>query len=419
MRKFFISSTGQSILNSILRIATLCTRFAFIFIIARFFTAKSIGYYGLFTAAVAFTLLLAGLDFYTYTTREITKFNASRRGLILKNQLALVCIVYTIVIPSSLVLLPWVGMPKFLMYWFFPVLFLEHVNQEIYRLLIILNKQLYASIILFIRQGSWAIAVIAGMSADANYRNLDSVMAAWVIAGLMASGLGANKLRAIGFGGWREKIDWAWIGRGVAISGGLLSASLAIKGIQTVDRYWLEEIAGIKLVGAYVLFFGLAGALSVFLDAAVFSFKYPELIHHANLCDYKRFKSVIRTIIFQVSTLTACFVVASVSLLPSILSWIGNPLYSDNIYLYNWVLSAMVAYSLSLIPHYGLYSLKRDRSIVLSHLIALPVFAVTTYLVLNIDELIAIPVAVLCAMSFILIWKSIAYWVIMQKSSLP
>lgn len=410
MRRFLYSKTALSTLNAILRMSTLFTRFIFIFVAAKFLSPEAIGYYGLFTAAISYTLLLAGLDFYTYTTREIVKRESSEWGSILKSQIALVCIIYITVIPLSLTLLPSAGLPSFLIYWFIPVLFLEHVNQEIYRILIVLQKQLSASILLFTRQGSWAVMIVCVMSLDDSYRNLNSVMLMWASAGIIAVGVGAYRLWLIGFSGWGARIDWSWIARGIAVSGGLLSASLAMRGIQTFDRYWLGEVAGIEIVGVYVLFFGLASALSVFLDAAVFSFRYPEMIIHANSGERNKLYKNVRLTAVHVLISSTIFSLISVAILPSLLAWIDKPTYYENAPLYTWILLGTVSYSLSLIPHYALYALRLDRHIIIPQLLALPVFAVCGHVLLGVDRIHAIPIAVFCAMTFILLWKSAAYW---------
>lgn len=396
------------VLNVVLRLTTLGTRFILIFVLAKFLDAASVGYYGLFTAAIGYALLCVGMDFYVYTNREVLKAEETKRGRLIKGQIAWVGILYLIFAPLVLFVLPAVGLPEFLVWWFLPILVLEHINQELYRLLIILSRQLSASLLLFVRQGSWALAVALLMALSENDRNLHIVMLLWACAGATAAVAGIWKLHRMKFGGWRERIDWIWVKRGITVSGAFLVSSLALRGIQTFDRYWLEDLVGIEIVGAYVLFFGMASALNVFLDAALYSFKYPELVRLSQTKDYLTMRRVVRILSIKAIVICMAFSAATYFLLPVLLAWIDEPVYESQISLYYWVLAGTVAYSLSMIPHYALYALSCDRTIIMSHIVALPVFALVTLFAADRSELYAVPIGVLVSMMVVLAWKIVA-----------
>lgn len=395
--------------NTALRLGTLGTRFALVFVLAKYLDAASVGYYGLFTAAIGYALLLFGLDLYTYTTREITKVGRERQGAVLKGQAALVGLIYLVLAPVVLIALWRTELPVHLIWWFLPILILEHLNQELYRLLIILSRQIAASVLLFLRQGSWAIAAAGMMALSQESRSLDVVMLLWVSAGIVAAAAGVWKLRQLGLGGWRAPVDWAWIRRGLVVSSTFLAATLAVRAVQTVDRYWLESLAGIDVVGAYVLFFGVASALSVFLDAGIFSFYYPKLIQQANQSRLSDLHATVRKT--ALLTLGAClgFTLVSALLLPILLNWIGRDVYQAQIGLYYWIVAAMIAYSLGMVPHYALYAQGRDRPIVASHLASLAVFAGATHAMTTVSHTYAVPIGVFTAMTTVLLWKTAVY----------
>ena len=404
-----MSYGAAPILNVVLRTATLGTRFALVFVLAKYLDVALVGYYGLFTAAIAYGLLCVGLDLYVYTTREIAKVEPARQGQLLKSQAALIGLLYLVLTPVALFLLPYAGMPEFLIWWFIPILVLEHVNQELYRLLIILSQQLSASLLLFLRQGSWALVIAGLMAASKSSHNLTVVMALWTVAGAVTAAVGAWKLRSLGLGGWRERVDWPWIKKGIAVSSAFLMATLAVRGVQTFDRYWLESLAGIEIVGAYVVFFGVASALTVFLDAAIFSFRYPELIGFSHRGEYDEMGRKVCMMAFQAMAASLAFAVVCSVLLPVLLGWIDQSIYLSHMDLFYWVLAAVIAYSLSMIPHYALYALGRDRTIIASHVAALLLFAAATWVLTGISRLYAVPIGVLIAMSAVLVWKTAAY----------
>lgn len=406
----------RRILNVGLRFATLGTRFGFVFALAKCVDAGSVGYYGLFAAAVGYALLCVGLDFYTFTTREILKAPGEARGGMLKNQAALAGASYLIFLPVAWIFLGRAGWPEHLAWWFLPILVLEHLNQELYRLLIVLSKQVTASLLLFVRQGSWTIVAIALMAWDTTSRNLDTVMLLWCGSGLIAAALGLWRLRQLRLGGWEKPVDWRWIRKGITVSVSLLAATLSVRAIQTVDRYWLQSLAGIDVVGAYVLFFGIANALTVFLDAAVFSFKYPELIAHHDRGEHVLARSKVRETLIHTLGLSAIFAVISLVALPYLLGWIGKPIYLALTYIYLWVLAAAVIYAVGLVPHYGLYAHGRDRPIIASHLAAWPVFAISTWALSHLYAAAAVPIGVFAALTFILVWKTAAYLKTVRES---
>ena len=107
------------LLNIALHGATLSTRFLFIFFLAKYLDPALVGYYGLFTATIGYSLYFVGLDFYTYVTREILKTQNSQRGQLLKCQAALSGVLYILFLPIAYsILLPYSGWPNYLFIWF-------------------------------------------------------------------------------------------------------------------------------------------------------------------------------------------------------------------------------------------------------------------------------------------------------------
>lgn len=414
-----MATNAARLLNIGLRSATLGSRFLFIFLLAKYLDPASVGYYGLFTATVGYALYFVGLDFYTYVTREILKTPNEHRGRLLKDQAALSGVLYLVLLPFALVFLHQSGWPGHLAWWFFPILLLEHFNQEISRLLIALSEQITASLTLFVRQGSWAIAIVAWMTWDSSSRHLGAVMALWACAGMAAAALGIWKLKQLKMGGWRESTNWPWIKKGIAISTAFLLATLALRGFQTLDRYWLEALGGIELVGVYVLFLGVAGTLMVFLDAGVFAYTYPALIQHSHRQEHEAARAKVRRMLCQTLAISAAFCIVSWILLPYLLNWINKPAYTNALGLYPWLLMATIINAIGMSPHYALYARSRDKPIIYSHLAALPAFILTTWAFSKSHSALAVPIGLNISFAVILVWKSIAYWQLSRAELAP
>ncbi|WP_448679755.1 lipopolysaccharide biosynthesis protein [Pseudomonas nicosulfuronedens] len=394
--------------NIALRSATLASKFLLVFFLARFLTAGELGLYGLLTAAIAYALYLVGLDFYIYTTREILKVENRRIGGLLKNQAAMTLALYAIMLPLlSLVflknLLPWN-----LAIWFFSLLILEHINQELGRLLIALSQQHAASLNLFLRGGSWPLAAILLMMSYPSLQNLKTVLFLWAIGDALAVALSIFKLHRLGICGWHERINLRWIFQGIKVAIPFLLATLAIRGIYTIDRYWLKALSNLEVVGAYVLFMGLSSALVSFLDAGVFSFLYPELIKSHNENNPARFRLLARNLLIQTLIFSSALALFATVLIEPALNLIGKPIYSNNNSLFYWTLASVLLYSFGMIPHYWLYAQGKDRPIIISHLLGCAVFLFSTWMLSSFYSYMAVPISLCVAFLSILIIKASA-----------
>lgn len=404
-----MSNNSLRLLNIALQILTLGTRFLLIFYLAKYLDPALVGYYGLFVATVSYSIYFIGLDFYTYVTREVIKTHPEQRGQLLKGQVALSGLLYIAFLPFGIFFLYHSNWPSHLIWWFFPILLLEYLNQEIARFLVATSKQITASLILFVRQGSWVIVLISVLILHTPSRSLDTVIALWATGGVIAAMLGIWKVRQLRMGGWGIAIDWRWIRKGVGVSISFLIATLALRGIQTADRYWLEALGGVEMVGAYVILLGIASTLIAFLDAGIFAFTYPVLIKLEHQKAHAAAKAKVLQMLLQTLILSAIFSLCSWLVLPHLLGWIGNPIYLSVLHWYPWLLSAMVLNALSMVPHFGLYARGLDRQIILSHIGALVVFVVAVWILSQTYSVLAVPIGMNMAFGFILLWKASAY----------
>jgi hypothetical protein len=329
-----------------------------------------------------------GLDFYTYSTREIIKHDRAVWGRLLKSQAALSAWMYLLVAPIVLIVFACELLPWQLLGWMVVLLPLEHLNQELTRLLIALSRPVLAGWVIFLRSGLWPL-LLAGLYVGVpELRSLDTALALWIGSSTVACCLGIVTVRRMGTSGWRETVDWAWVRQGVKIASVLLLGTLALRGVFTLDRYWLEALQGLEVVAAYVVFIAVAGVLSAFLDSAVFNFQYPALILHWSQGNPAEFRQ------------------ATMNML---LLWLQNDLYVIHVDLFAWLLAAMTLYSLSMIPHYALYAAKSDRVIATSHLGALMAFVLATAAASTASREWAVVVGLNAAFSWMLVHKTWYY----------
>lgn len=398
------------LLNVALRAMTMGSKFLLIFFLARFLEPAELGLYGLVTATIGYALYLLGFDFYAFTTREILKRERSEWGGLLKDQGALSAVLYAVFLPLLCLVFVKGLLPWSLAGWFFTLLVLEHLTQELGRLLVAISEQLLASVVLFLRSGVWAVAVTALMFVEPESRNLDVVLGAWALGSLAALLLGVQRISRLQIGGWHKAVDWRWIGKGLKIAIPLLIATLAIRGVFTLDRYWFEALAGLEVLGAYVLFMGLSNALMSFLDAGVFAFSYPGLISAHSKQDSTAFRQGLRRLLLQTLVLCAGFAVIALLLIGPLLQWLDKPLYLEQQGLFPWILLATLLYALGMVPHYALYAQGHDRPIIRSHIASLLAFIPATWLFSLYWPVLAVPLGLSAAFALILLWKSWAFF---------
>lgn len=399
----------RRLLNLTLRSLTLACRFLLVFLLARYLLPADLGRYGLLAAAVGYSLYVVGLDFYTYSTREAVGRPSGEWGALLKSQAALAGVLYLAFLPLLAAALIAGWLPPDLAAWFLLLLILEHLNQEAGRFLVVAGAQVGGSVAYFLRAGIWVPAVALLMWQEPALRTVETVLAAWSIGGAAALVLGAARLRALGLGGWTGAVDWAWLRRGLAVALPLLLGTLALRALFTLDRYWLALIAGMDVVGAYVVFAGVAQAVIMVLDASVFSFAYPALIQAHKAGDAAAFRRRLARLGLATLWISLGFAACAVLLIHPLLDWINQPFYAGHLELFYGAVLYSTLYALGLVPHYALYAQGHFRPLLVAHVAGLASFTAAAALLSGRAGAIAVPAALGIAFAVVLGWKLVAY----------
>ncbi|PJE80508.1 hypothetical protein CI610_00476 [invertebrate metagenome] len=350
------------IINVGLRSSTLVSKFALLFFLAKFSTPETVGLYGLVTVTVGYLLYLLGLDFYTYTTREMLSTDNSNWPEIIKNQVGFFTVTYLLFLPCIYFLFFLDILPKNIVLLFYGVLILEHITQELNRLLIAMGKVLTASWVLFFRSGLWCYIAVGLISFKVFKNDLVVVLTSWILGGAIATIIGLIILSKYD---WRSvnwlRMDWKWIRKGLSVAGLFLLGTLCLRGIYTADRYIIQSLSGLAAVGVYTFYAGVSNAFSTFIDAVIISFRYPKIVQayrSNNIALFLEYKQkMLKSII-----LTSLIIGGSaILLIQSILDIIGNATYIDKLYIFGYLLAAASVTCISYVPHYALYAMGKDK----------------------------------------------------------
>lgn len=394
------------IFNVVLRGLTLLSKFVLVFFLAKFLEPGLLGLYGLLAAAIGYSLYVLGFDFYNFSTREIIGSSSTEWLRIVRDQSVFYLIMYLFFVPVVLTVFYMGLLPWGFFVWFLVLLFLEHFAQEMNRILVAMSEQLFAGMVLFLRSGIWCLAVVLFMWIDKDLRQLDFILGGWTLGAASACILSLLKLWGLDRVALSSQIDWRWMRRGVKVAAPLLVASLAVRGVFTFDRYWVEYVTNLEVLGAYVLFISMAVAVLSFLDAGVVVFFYPKLVAAAKAKEFSIFRQVMRSFSVNIIVVTAFLVICCWVVANPLLVWVGNDIYIQYLYLLHWLLLAITFYSLSMIPHVALYAFDKDKAITYSQVAALVSFLIVAYLYSDAYGAQAIAWAICTAFGIMLVWKA-------------
>lgn len=362
------------LLSVALRTLTLGSKFILVLFLARFLSAAELGVWGLMNITIAISLYFLGFDFYIFNTREILANQEPEYTPMIRDQFVFHAVVYAAILPLLLLifaarLISWqyVG-------WFYALLILEHISQELARLLITLSRPVVANLVMFLRMGAWAYIVLAAAFYLRELRNLPSIWSGWIIGVSLSILVAAFSLRHLP---WRKlgqiSINWGWIRRGLKVASPFLIGSMSFVLVQYIDRYFLQHFRGEALVGVYTFYFNIANVIHVFIFTGVAMIIYPRLIaayQHNRLDEYdallKKMSLGIVGGIVILATLALLFI-------DPVLELIGKQIFIQYRSVFIIMLVSVGFLTASYIPHYSLYAKKYDRAIILSAVAALAV----------------------------------------------
>jgi O-antigen/teichoic acid export membrane protein len=352
-------------ITSFIRTLSLLGKFLLFIYLAKYLSTEDIGVYGLVSVLISYLLYILGFEFYMYSTREILN-NKQNPLIYLKDQFIFHLIVYIISFPFISFLLMNLLPSKYIL-WFFILLYLEHISQEIYRILVTMQRPIYASWLMFFRTGSWVYIYLMLIISDASYRNIESLFIAWtfgIICSFILLVKFVNKKNLYIF--FRYPTNWNWILNGFKVSLPFFFSIIAIKGIEYVDRFFIKIYVGNSMLGVYSFYTSFSNSVQTFIYSGIFMIILPKLIksyQHGNEKEYEN--NLIKLIKWgTISSILLAFL-AAIFMYP-ILIFINKQIYINYLAVY-WLLLISVAINLiGQIFHFQLYIRKADNELLKS-----------------------------------------------------
>jgi O-antigen/teichoic acid export membrane protein len=312
----------------------------------------------------------------------------------LRDQAVLHSVAYVVLLPLALLIFVAGILPWAVAGWFYVLLVTEHAGKELNRLLIVAGRPVMATTAQFVQRGGWALAIPILMLTWESLRTLDVVFAAWALSSFIAVAFSAWGLRHLERGSARP-VDWPWIRKGLKVAAVFLVGALFQRGVFTLDRYILEGAGGLDLVGVYTFFMGIAMAAIAFLDAGVFAFLYPRVVSAFNSGVTSEFTAEMRRLLVRTVLATGTLVAGAAVLIHPVLRLLDRPLYTENAGVFWILLGAVGIFALAMVPHFGLYAMGRDRTLLASRSVAFFAFLATALVVSSANPLMGVGAGVL------------------------
>lgn len=362
-----ILNLNSQTLVLIIRIISLVLRALLFLILAILLSEEEVGRFSIFQNLLLFSQVLIGFDIYTYYTREIIKFNKKIKEFFLMSVLSFILINF-FVFAFVVYLLDVNGiLQNQSTIFFLIILFVESINQEIYRIFIARKKQTIAYISLFFRSSFWIAILLLYVIIGSETISLFFVYALWLCSSFLA--LVFSTYYVLKEFNLNLKINFSWLVEGLKIGSIYLLSSLSLKLLFVLDKLAFSQFFDEKLLGVYALYSSVGMGIYILTETIIYNFKFQDLVKHAD----SREKFIKYSADFFLKSLIALifFTIFAFILIEIASSYLTQNLYTLNKSLGFIVVAAFSFWTFTTIPHYFLYAKNRNFEITLSNIFAI------------------------------------------------
>ena len=293
--------------------------------------------------------------------------------------------------------------------WFYVILLFEHLSQEIYRILILLDNTAHADFLVFLRNGIWifpAILYIHNVEM-LQYQKISIILFSWCTGSFLSFVLGISWiLKKIPTNQPLLPINWKILKEGLRKSLFFFVGTISFCGITTVDKYLIKIFTNSSEVGVYSFFYMLTIVINTLIEAGIINQTLPNLIRTYHRGDivvfealYGKMKKLVFISIFLFFGLSSIFINILIKFLNKNNFLEYKPLY--------YILELTIAIKIiGLIPHYKLFIMKKDSTIVYSTFISFIFFIITGCVMTPIYGVYGTALSLLLTFTLLLFLKS-------------
>tara|TARA_B110000238_G_scaffold192843_1_gene228585 strand:+ start:739 stop:1983 length:1245 start_codon:yes stop_codon:yes gene_type:complete len=357
----------EKLYNLTIRGSATIIKLAFTLFLGSIFTESEFGLYSLIISSIYISLILIGFDVYLDCNRKIIqKEETKEQAFILNNQLASY-IPFYFLFSIVIFFIPERIIPKEFIFLFFSVSIIEHLNSEIFRLLLALRKTVIANLLFFIRNGLWPLVILVLYYFNFQF-NISILLSYWLYASILALIIGLIFLRK------KYKLDLSLIDKKTIIASYKYAfiffiGTIAYKIVEFSDRYFIDYYLDKESVGVYSLYSQFGSVLNTIIFTIVISIGYPKLLKAIYSNNLKQIIKERNNMLMEIVIISILTLLGGYLILDTLLAIIDKPLYFKFNYLFYLVIISNIIFNLSYVYHFIMIGYQKDFKITILTLI--------------------------------------------------
>jgi len=357
----------EKLYNLTIRGSATIIKLAFTLFLGSIFTESEFGLYSLIISSIYISLILIGFDVYLDCNRKIIqKEETKEQAFILNNQLASY-IPFYFLFSIVIFFIPERIIPKEFIFLFFSVSIIEHLNSEIFRLLLALRKTVIANLLFFIRNGLWPLVILVLYYFNFQF-NISILLSYWLYASILTLIIGLIFLRK------KYKLDLSLIDKKTIIASYKYAfiffiGTIAYKIVEFSDRYFIDYYLDKESVGVYSLYSQFGSVLNTIIFTIVISIGYPKLLKAIYSNNLKQIIKERNNMLMEIVIISILTLLGGYLLLDNLLAIIDKPLYFKFDYLFYLVIISNIIFNLSYVYHFIMIGYQKDFKITILTLI--------------------------------------------------
>ena len=393
----------EKLYNLTIRGSATIIKLAFTLFLGSIFTESEFGLYSLIISSIYISLILIGFDVYLDCNRKIIqKEEPKEQAFILNNQLASY-IPFYFLFSIVIFFIPERIIPKEFIFLFFSVSIIEHLNSEIFRLLLALRKTVIANLLFFIRNGLWPLVILVLYYFNFQF-NISILLSYWLYASILALIIGLIFLRK------KYKLDLSLIDKKTIIASYKYAfiffiGTIAYKIVEFSDRYFIDYYLDKESVGVYSLYSQFGSVLNTIIFTIVISIGYPKLLKAIYSNNLKQIIKERNNMLMEIVIISILTLLGGYLLLDTLLVIIDKPLYFKFNYLFYLVIISNIIFNLSYVYHFIMIGYKKDFKITILTLIGAAINIILNIILIQKHGIIGAIFSKTFAFLFILISK--------------
>jgi len=359
-----------------LRMSAMGSKFLIFTYLSKYFTESVYGVYSLLSTTVTIAIFVLGFDFYNYAIRDILLKPQDRASKV-ATSFVFYAFIYAVFILLGYLLF---GQVNYLAEFSTLIIFIaisEHINQEIYRLLLAFKKVLVANWFLFIRVAGWTIWVLFQIIVLNKTVSLEYILFTW----LLFNG-GTFVLTLLWFNKSIKsnisiiRIKKSWLKKGLKISLIFYVATLALKAIEYSNRYIVEVVLDEASAGIFSFYSNISMVIGIYISTIVVSYELPDLIENSTNDSFDAKLLRFKKLLIRHSAIAFLAVIV---LIYPILLWQGKASFAQYWPLIILLNAATFLMNVSLLYHSYLYIKHKEKILLKIVLISSVINILTTF----------------------------------------